>query len=57
MARAREAGKVRVVLHSTPWMTAAHRLYDRAGFRRQPGRDWSAAPEVPLLAFALELAE
>jgi GNAT superfamily N-acetyltransferase len=44
-----------VFFHSTPWMSAAHRLYERAGFRRVPERDWVPMPEVPLLAFRLDL--
>ncbi|MHB8505403.1 MAG: GNAT family N-acetyltransferase, partial [Acidimicrobiales bacterium] len=51
--RARAAGRTAVFLHSTPWMTAAHRLYARAGFERVPSRDWLPVPEVPLLAFRL----
>ncbi|HEX2851523.1 MAG TPA: GNAT family N-acetyltransferase [Acidimicrobiales bacterium] len=53
--RARAAGKARVVLHSTPWMTSAHRLYERLGFRRAPDRDWLPVPDVPLWAFELPL--
>jgi ribosomal protein S18 acetylase RimI-like enzyme len=53
--RARAAGRTAIVLHSTPWMTAAHRLYGRLGFRRLPERDWQPAPSVPLLAFTLPL--
>jgi ribosomal protein S18 acetylase RimI-like enzyme len=53
--RARGSGRDAVVLHSTPWMAAAHRLYERAGFTRLPERDWLPVPEVPLLAFRLDL--
>lgn len=52
---ARAAGRERLVLHSTPWMTAAHRLYERAGFRRAAERDWWPEPEVALLGFVLDL--
>ena len=55
--RARSAGRARVLLHSTAWMTAAHELYRRLGFRREPGLDWTPVPDVPLLGFALELAD
>ena len=48
-------GRAGVFFHSTPWMTAAHRLYERAGFRREPERDWVPTPEVPLLGFWLDL--
>ncbi len=53
--RARSLGRSGLFLHSTPWMTSAHRLYERAGFRRVPDRDWIPIPEVPLLAFLLDL--
>ena len=36
-------------------MRAAHRLYERTGFRRLPERDWSPRPGVQLLAYSLEL--
>jgi hypothetical protein len=32
-------------------MRAAHRIYERLGFRRVPGRDWSPAPGIDLLTF------
>ncbi|WBB79382.1 GNAT family N-acetyltransferase [Micromonospora sp. WMMD882] len=35
---------------------AAHRLYARFGFAREPERDWSPLPGVDLLALRLELA-
>lgn len=54
--RARPLGRGGVFLHSTPWMTAAHRLYLRSGFRRVPERDWTPVPEVPLWAFRLDLS-
>ena len=53
--RFRERGAHAVVLSSLAEMTAAHRVYERAGFRRLPDRDWSPIPGVDLLAFRLEL--
>ncbi len=53
--RARAAGKRRMVLSTDPRMTAAHRLYDRLGFTRLPGRDWSPRPGIDLLVYVLEL--
>ena len=50
------AGARRVVLSTLPEMRAAHRLYERNGFRRLPDRDWSPRPGVELLAYSLELA-
>lgn len=55
IARARASGRRRVVLHTTPWMTTAQRLYDGLGFRRVPEMDWHPLPEVPLLGYALDL--
>jgi ribosomal protein S18 acetylase RimI-like enzyme len=53
--RAHSLGRRAIFLHSTPWMAAAHRLYARIGFVRVPERDWLPVPEVPLLAFRLDL--
>ena len=53
--RARAEGRRALMLHTTPWMTAAHRLYERAGFTRLPERDWTPEPDVPLLAYRLAL--
>jgi GNAT superfamily N-acetyltransferase len=55
LERARVERRDAVFLHSTPWMATAHRLYERAGFRRVPERDWVPEPDVPLLAFRLPL--
>jgi ribosomal protein S18 acetylase RimI-like enzyme len=49
-------GRVRhLVLLTQPDMLAAHRLYQRAGFRRLPDRDWSPEPGIQLLAYGLRL--
>ncbi len=53
--RSRELGHQALVLSSMPEMAAAHRLYDRLGFRRTPARDWSPEPGVELIAFRLDL--
>ena len=42
-----------IVLSSLSTMHAAHRLYERLGFRRDAERDWSPAPGVELLAYVL----
>jgi GNAT superfamily N-acetyltransferase len=42
--RARGAGKTQIVLHTTDWMTTAHRLYERLGFRRDESIDWQPEP-------------
>jgi GNAT superfamily N-acetyltransferase len=54
--RACASGKERLFLHSGQWMGAAHVLYASMGFRRVPERDWLPEPDIPLLAFARELA-
>ncbi len=53
--RFRQMGAHAVVLSSLADMTAAHRVYERHGFRRLPERDWSPVPGVDLLAFRREL--
>ena len=53
--RARAAGSHHVVLHSTSWMLAAHRLYGRLGFVRRPDLDWTPVPDIPLMGFTLTL--
>ena len=57
VGRFRDLGASAVVLCSMKEMTGAHRLYERAGFRRDPQRDWSPAPGVDLLAYLLPLTE
>lgn len=55
LTRSRELGYDAMVLSSLPGMAAAHRLYERVGFRRTPARDWSPVPGVQLWAFTLWL--
>ena len=53
--RFRGLGSQAIVLSSLDSMRAAHRAYERLGFRRVPERDWSPVPGVDLIAFRLEL--
>lgn len=53
--RARASGKARVLLHSTPVMAAAQRLYLRLGFTRREDLDLCPLPDVRLAGFAREL--
>jgi GNAT superfamily N-acetyltransferase len=53
--RAAAAGKTQLVLHSTEWMGAAHRLYERMGFTRDPAMDWEPNPGFWLRGFRLAL--
>jgi GNAT superfamily N-acetyltransferase len=55
VAASRRLGAAGVVCSSQPGMRAAHRVYDRLGFRRDPARDWSPEPGIGLIAFALGL--
>lgn len=54
LERARAAGCRRMVIGSTEWMTTAHRIYERLGFRRAPELDqmWG---DIRGLCFVLEL--
>jgi len=54
--RAAQQGVRHLVLLTLPEMLAAQRLYQRAGFRRLPDRDWSPVPGATLLAYGLALA-
>lgn len=53
--RFRGEGASAVVMSTLPRMRAAQRLYQGAGFTRDPERDWSPLPGVDLIAFRLEL--
>lgn len=55
--RAQAAGRRRVVLHTGDWMPAAKHLYESLGFQRVPAIDFSPAPGIELLGYALELVE
>jgi len=54
--RAGQQGVRHLVLLTLPEMLAAQRLYERAGFRRLPDRDWSPVPGATLLAYGLVVA-
>lgn len=56
LAHFRAGGATGVVLCSMAEMTAAHALYGRLGFVREPALDWSPAPGVELLSFRLTFA-
>lgn len=50
---ARRDGCATMRLSTSHEMSAAHRLYERLGFRRTPDRDWTPEPGHDLLAYAL----
>jgi predicted thioesterase/GNAT superfamily N-acetyltransferase len=54
--RSRGDGDAGLVLSTLPDQETAHGVYERAGFRRDPGRDWSPVPGVSLLAYRLDHA-
>lgn len=51
LQRARQLGRHQVILHSASTLTAAHHLYARLGFERDPNLDWWPNPSVELLGF------
>lgn len=55
LRRARDLGLEKIVLSSLDEMRAAHRLYERIGFRRLPERDWWPFPSVRLIAYEYDL--
>jgi ribosomal protein S18 acetylase RimI-like enzyme len=55
IARARSAGKRRIVLSTQPTMLGAQRLYEGLGFRREPARDWARKNGRPMLAYGLDV--
>jgi ribosomal protein S18 acetylase RimI-like enzyme len=54
VSRARALGATRLVLSTLPSMHAAHALYERLGFVRDPARDWQVG-DVVLIAYVLAL--
>jgi ribosomal protein S18 acetylase RimI-like enzyme len=55
IGRAARAAVRHLVLYTEPEMRPAHRIYERAGFTRLPGRDLAPVPEFTLLAYGLRL--
>jgi ribosomal protein S18 acetylase RimI-like enzyme len=55
ISRARSSQRRRVRLDTRTSMTAAQRLYERLGFRREPEHDWSPAPGIDLLGYVLDI--
>lgn len=49
-------GATTMTLSTLESMGAAHRLYERLGYRRAPELDWDPAPGVHLIAYAKELS-
>ncbi|MEV7777267.1 GNAT family N-acetyltransferase [Kitasatospora sp. NPDC088351] len=53
IARSRELGLAGMAFSTRPEMKAAHRIYERVGFHRTPGRDWSPYPGMDLMVYSL----
>jgi GNAT superfamily N-acetyltransferase len=53
--RFRDEGASGIVMSTLDRMRAAHRIYERAGFVRDPDRDWSPVPGVDLITYRLDL--
>ncbi|MFF2080359.1 GNAT family N-acetyltransferase [Kitasatospora sp. NPDC058162] len=53
VARTRELGLAGMAFSTRPEMTAAHRVYERVGFRRTPERDWAPYPGMDLMAYTM----
>ena len=53
--RARSLGARALVLSVVSTADGAHRLYERLGFAREPGRDWRPEPGTLLDVFTLDL--
>ncbi len=56
IGRARSDGRLGLAMHTTVWMTGAHRLYEKLGFARDPARDWEPVPGIQLLGYRLDLS-
>ena len=55
VTRFRDEGASAVVMSTLAQMRSAQRIYERAGFVREPQRDWSPVPGVDLIAYRLDL--
>ena len=53
--RARAGGRPAIGLYTRPFMTTAHRMYERLGFERVRGLDWEFEPGEWLYAYRLDL--
>jgi ribosomal protein S18 acetylase RimI-like enzyme len=51
--RSRALGLAGMAFSTRPDMDAAHRVYERLGFRRTPERDWEPVPGTRLMVYAL----
>jgi GNAT superfamily N-acetyltransferase len=54
--RATDTGRRELILHSGLSMKAAHHLYQKLGFERDPNLDWWPTPGIELLGYRMHLA-
>ncbi|MBI2829976.1 MAG: GNAT family N-acetyltransferase [Chloroflexi bacterium] len=54
--RVREWGITTIGLHTTKFMSIAHRMYKRMGFKRAPEFDFHPAPGTVVMAYRLDLS-
>ena len=52
----RANGRRRIVLHTGGWMLAAKHIYESLGLERERGIDFSPAPGIDLIGYALDLS-
>ena len=57
LERARADGRCRFILHTGEWMPAARHLYESLRFERVRAIDFSPAPGIDLIGYALDLTE
>ena len=55
IARARDAGRSYLGLHTTGLMAVARAMYERMGFERYPAADFHPVPEFTVTAYRLML--
>jgi ribosomal protein S18 acetylase RimI-like enzyme len=55
LERTRARGLARLVCSTQRGMQAAHRLYERCGFTREPDRDWSPAANIVLIVYGRDV--
>jgi ribosomal protein S18 acetylase RimI-like enzyme len=57
LARAAQEGVTHLVLATQQDMHTAQRMYEKAGFRRMPERDWAPVPDgMKLIVYGMRLA-
>lgn len=55
--RARHYGRKEIILHSGLSMKAAHQMYMKMGFERDPNLDWWPTPGIELLGYRMHLQD